>query len=89
MVSISVQGRLTNVLGIPMVDGSVRYGSVLPFLQRHGVRALSARGPVSGVCSVVRPVKLSSGSGYVRRSRTMCVCAVVCERCRTSQPLRI
>ena len=49
---------LTCVLGIPLVDGSVRYGSVLPSLQRHMVcaRARSvcapARSAVSGVSGV-------------------------------------
>ena len=67
--------HFTCVLGIPMVDGSVRYGSVLPFLQRHGVRARTVRCPGSVAwcarsnCRVVLVM-------YADHER--CVCALLC-----------
>ena len=62
-----------------------RFGTVPSFLSSNvmvcaravGVRA-RAHGPVSGVCSVVRPVKLSSGSTVMYADHERCVCALLC-----------
>lgn len=56
-----------------MVGGSVRFRPSFPPTS-WCVRALS----VSGVCSVVRPVKLSSGSTVMYADHERCVCALLC-----------